>query len=328
MLDPKLLDQIIDVAAKAAYKSSLLKGKGDKNAADQAAVDAMRTELNNMNIYGKVVIGEGEMDEAPMLYIGEILGKTKEPKIDIAVDPLDGTKLAANNQPNAISVISISEEGQLLQAPDTYMDKISVGPNLPENIVDLDEDIKKNIENLAKAKNKNVKDICICMLDRDRHKHFIDGAKSLGSKLKLISDGDVAGSIFSALKNSEVDMYVGIGGAPEGVLAASAIKCLGGQFQARLKIEDDDEVTRAKKLGITDFKKKYFLNDIVKGDVIFCSSGVTDGELVSGIKIDDNKYHSETFALHYSQKFFKKVKKLTIYEQSLCSRKRVGIKRF
>jgi fructose-1,6-bisphosphatase II / sedoheptulose-1,7-bisphosphatase len=309
MLDPKLLDQIIDVAAKAAYKSSLLKGKGDKNAADQAAVDAMRTELNNMNIYGKVVIGEGEMDEAPMLYIGEILGKTKEPKIDIAVDPLDGTKLAANNQPNAISVISISEEGQLLQAPDTYMDKISVGPNLPENIVDLDEDIKKNIENLAKAKNKNVKDIRICMLDRDRHKHFIDGAKSLGSKLKLISDGDVAGSIFSALKNSDVDMYVGIGGAPEGVLAASAIKCLGGQFQARLKIEDDDEVTRAKKLGITDFKKKYFLNDIVKGDVIFCSSGVTDGELVSGIKIDDNKYHSETFALHYSQKFFKKVKK-------------------
>jgi len=309
MLDPKLLDQIIDVAAKAAYKSSLLKGKGDKNAADQAAVDAMRTELNNMNIYGKVVIGEGEMDEAPMLYIGEILGKTKEPKIDIAVDPLDGTKLAANNQPNAISVISISEEGQLLQAPDTYMDKISVGPNLPENIVDLDEDIKKNIENLAKAKNKNVKDICICMLDRDRHKHFIDGAKSLGSKLKLISDGDVAGSIFSALKNSDVDMYVGIGGAPEGVLAASAIKCLGGQFQARLKIEDDDEVTRAKKLGITDFKKKYFLNDIVKGDVIFCSSGVTDGELISGIKIDDNKYHSETFALHYSQKFFKKKKK-------------------
>ena len=309
MLDPKLLDQIIDVAAKAAYKSSLLKGKGDKNAADQAAVDAMRTELNNMNIYGKVVIGEGEMDEAPMLYIGEILGKTKEPKIDIAVDPLDGTKLAANNQPNAISVISISEEGQLLQAPDTYMDKISVGPNLPDNIVDLDEDIKKNIENLAKAKNKNVKDICICMLDRDRHKHFIDGAKSLGSKLKLISDGDVAGSIFSALKNSDVDMYVGIGGAPEGVLAASAIKCLGGQFQARLKIEDNDEVIRAKKLGITDFKKKYFLNDIVKGDVIFCSSGVTDGELISGIKIDDNKYHSETIALHYSQKFFKKVKK-------------------
>ena len=306
MLDPKLLDQIIDVAAKAAYKSSLLKGKGDKNAADQAAVDAMRTELNNMNICGKVVIGEGEMDEAPMLYIGEILGKTKDPKIDIAVDPLDGTKLAANNQPNAISVISISEEGQLLQAPDTYMDKISVGPNLPNNIVDLDEDIKKNIENLAKAKNKNVKDICICILDRDRHKHFIDGAKSLGSKLKLISDGDVAGSIFSALKNSEVDMYVGIGGAPEGVLAASAIKCLGGQFQARLKIENDDEVTRAKKLGITDFKKKYFLNDIVKGDVIFCSSGVTDGELVSGIKIDDYKYHSETFALHYSQKFLKK----------------------
>ena len=308
-IDPKFLKLFVKATEKAAIGASKFIGKKDKIGADKGAVDPMRRELNKINMEGTIVIGEGEMDEAPMLYIGEILGKTKEPKIDIAVDPLDGTKLAANNQPNAISVISISEEGQLLQAPDTYMDKISVGPNLPDNIVDLDEDIKKNIENLAKAKNKNVKDICICMLERDRHKHYIDGAKSLGSKLKLISDGDVAGSIFSALKNSEVDMYVGIGGAPEGVLAASAIKCLGGQFQARLKIEDDDEVTRAKKLGITDFKKKYFLNDIVKGDVIFCSSGVTDGELVSGIKIYDYKYHSETFALHYSQKFFKKVKK-------------------
>jgi fructose-1,6-bisphosphatase II / sedoheptulose-1,7-bisphosphatase len=308
MLDPSLLDQIINVAAKAAYKSSLLKGMGDKNAADQAAVDAMRNELNNMNIKGKVVIGEGEMDEAPMLYIGEILGKSEAPKIDIAVDPLDGTKLAANNQPNAISVISISEEGMLLQAPDTYMDKISVGPGLPNNIVDLDEDIKINIKNLAKVKNKDVKDICVCMLDRDRHQHFMDGAKSLGSKLKLISDGDVAGSIFSALDNSGVDMYIGIGGAPEGVLAASAIKCLGGQFQARLKIEDADEINRAKKLGISDFNKKYNLEDIVKGDVIFCSSGVTDGELVSGIKINNNQFEAETFALHYSQKFFKRVK--------------------
>ena len=309
MLDPKLLDQIIDVAAISAYKSSLLKGKGDKNAADQAAVDAMRTQLNSMSISGKVVIGEGEMDEAPMLYIGETLGKSDQPKIDIAVDPLDGTKLAANNQPNAISVISISEEGMLLQAPDTYMDKISVGPNLPENIVDLDEDVKKNIKNLARAKKINIEDICICLLNRERHKHFIEDIKSLGAKLKLISDGDVAGSIFSALETSNVDMYLGIGGAPEGVLAASAIKCLGGQFQARLKIQDDDEIKRATNLGITDFDKKYYLNDLVKGDVIFCSSGVTDGELVSGVKIKDKEYETETFALHYSQKFFKKVKK-------------------
>ncbi len=309
MLDPKLLDQIIDVAAISAYKSSLLKGKGDKNAADQAAVDAMRTQLNSMSISGKVVIGEGEMDEAPMLYIGETLGKSDRPKIDIAVDPLDGTKLAANNQPNAISVISISEEGMLLQAPDTYMDKISVGHGLPENIVDLDEDVKNNIKNLAKAKNKNIDDICICLLDRERHEHFIDDIKSLGAKLKLISDGDVAGSIFSALETSNVDMYLGIGGAPEGVLAASAIKCLGGQFQARLKIKDDDEIKRATNLGIKDFDKKYYLNDLVKGDVIFCSSGVTDGELVSGVKIKDKEYETETFALHYSQKFFKKVKK-------------------
>ena len=309
MLEPKLLDQIIDVAAVAAYKSSLLKGKGDKNAADQAAVDAMRQKLNELNICGKVVIGEGEMDEAPMLYIGEILGKSKNPRIDIAVDPLDGTKLAANNQPNAISVISISEEGMLLQAPDTYMDKISVGHGLPENIVDLDENVKSNIKNLARAKNKSVDEICICLLDRERHKHFIEDIKSLGAKLKLISDGDVAGSIFSALETSDVDMYLGIGGAPEGVLAASAIKCLGGQFQARLKIQDDDEIKRATNLGIKDFEKKYYLNDLIKGDVIFCSSGVTNGELVSGVKIKDKEYEIETFALHYSQKFFKKVKK-------------------
>ena len=309
MLEPNLLDQIIDVAAVAAYKSSLLKGKGDKNAADQAAVDAMRQKLNELNICGKVVIGEGEMDEAPMLYIGEILGKSKNPRIDIAVDPLDGTKLAANNQPNAISVISISEEGMLLQAPDTYMDKISVGHGLPENIVDLDEDVKNNIKNLAKAKNKSVDEICICLLDRERHKHFIEDIKSLGAKLKLISDGDVAGSIFSALETSDVDMYLGIGGAPEGVLAASAIKCLGGQFQARLKIQDDDEIKRATNLGIKDFEKKYYLNDLVKGDVIFCSSGVTDGDLVSGVKLRNKEYETETFALHYSQKFFKKVKK-------------------
>ena len=309
MLEPNLLDQIIDVAAVAAYKSSLLKGKGDKNAADQAAVDAMRQKLNELNICGKVVIGEGEMDEAPMLYIGEILGKSKNPRIDIAVDPLDGTKLAANNQPNAISVISISEEGMLLQAPDTYMDKISVGRGLPENIVDLDEDVKSNIKNLARAKNKSVDEICICLLDRERHKHFIEDIKSLGAKLKLISDGDVAGSIFSALETSDVDMYLGIGGAPEGVLAASAIKCLGGQFQARLKIQDDDEIKRATNLGIKDFEKKYYLNDLVKGDVIFCSSGVTDGDLVSGVKLRNKEYETETFALHYSQKFFKKVKR-------------------
>ena len=309
MLEPKLLDQIIDVAAVAAYKSSLLKGKGDKNAADQAAVDAMRQKLNELNICGKVVIGEGEMDEAPMLYIGEILGKSKNPRIDIAVDPLDGTKLAANNQPNAISVISISEEGMLLQAPDTYMDKISVGRGLPENIVDLDEDLKSNIKNLARAKNKSVDEICICLLDRERHEHFIEDIKSLGAKLKLISDGDVAGSIFSALETSDVDMYLGIGGAPEGVLAASAIKCLGGQFQARLKIQDDDEIKRATNLGIKDFEKKYYLNDLVKGDVIFCSSGVTDGDLVSGVKLRNKEYETETFALHYSQKFYKKVKK-------------------
>ena len=306
MLDPKLLEQIIDVAAIAAYKSSLLKGKGDKNAADQAAVDAMRHKLNDLNICGKVVIGEGEMDKAPMLYIGEVLGKSKKPRIDIAVDPLDGTKLAANNQPNAISVISISEEGMLLQAPDTYMDKISVGSNLPENIVDLDEDVKNNIKNLARAKKKNIEDICVCLLNRERHKHFIEDIKSLGAKLKLISDGDVAGSIFSALETSDVDMYLGIGGAPEGVVVAAALSCYGGQIQGRLVLDEEERV-RAKKLGITDYNKKYNIEDMVKGDVIFCATGVTNGDLAKGVKDLGNEYEVNSLVLHKSQKTIKSI---------------------
>ncbi len=309
MLNSKYLSCMIDVVSKAAYASSLQKGKGNKNLADQFAVDAMRKELNNIDMCGKVVIGEGEMDEAPMLYIGEILGKSKNPKIDIAVDPLDGTKLAANNEPNAISVIAIAEEGNLLQAPDTYMEKISIGSNLPENIVDLDEDIKINLKNLAKAKSRSIKDITVCLLDRPRHHHFMEGIRACGSKMKLISDGDVAGSIYSAMDDSDVDMYVGIGGAPEGVLAAAAIKCLGGQFQARLKIETAEEVTRAQKLGIKNFNKKYILSDIVKDDVIFCAAGVTDGDLLKGIEILNKSYKAQILALHSSSNFNKKITK-------------------
>ena len=285
MLDPKLLEQFSIVAARAAYSSSLLKGKNDKIAADQAAVDSMRNYLNKIDMNGKIVIGEGEMDEAPMLYIGEILGTGKGEPLDIAVDPLDGTTLTAKNLPDAISVIAVSEKGNLLQAPDTYMEKIAIGPGYPENIIDLDSSIEDNLKNIAEFKSVKVSDLTVCLLERDRHKKIIQSLKKMSAKIKFISDGDVLGAIYTCMDNFKVDVYVGIGGAPEGVVAAAAIKCFGGQFQGRLVISDNDEKLRATKLGITDMKKKYYLNDIIKGDVIFCAAGVTDGEMLKGIRV-------------------------------------------
>ena len=256
MLDPKLLEQFSIVAARAAYSSSLLKGKNDKIAADQAAVDSMRNYLNKIDMNGKIVIGEGEMDEAPMLYIGEILGTGKGEPLDIAVDPLDGTTLTAKNLPDAISVIAVSEKGNLLQAPDTYMEKIAIGPGYPENIIDLDNSIEDNLKNIAEFKSVKVSDLTVCLLERDRHKKIIQSLKRISAKIKFISDGDVLGAIYTCMDDFKVDMYVGIGGAPEGVLAAAAIKCFGGQFQGRLVISNNDEKLRATKLGITDMKKK------------------------------------------------------------------------
>ena len=286
MLDPKLLEKFSIVAARAAYSSSLLKGKNDKIAADQAAVDSMRNYLNKIDMNGKIVIGEGEMDEAPMLYIGEILGTGKGEPLDIAVDPLDGTTLTAKNLPDAISVIAVSEKGNLLQAPDTYMEKIAIGPGYPENIIDLDNSIEDNLKNIAEFKSVKVSDLTVCLLERDRHKKIIQSLKRISAKIKFISDGDVLGAIYTCMDDFKVDMYVGIGGAPEGVLAAAAIKCFGGQFQGRLVISNNDEKLRATKLGITDMKKKYYLNDIIKGDVIFCAAGVTDGEMLKGIRVE------------------------------------------
>ena len=306
MLDTKLLNDFSLVAARAAYASSLLKGKGDKIAADQAAVDSMRNDLNKISMNGKIVIGEGEMDEAPMLYIGEKLGTGDGEELDIAVDPLDGTTLTAKNLPNAISVIAVSEKGNLLQAPDTYMEKIAIGPGYPENIIDLDFTVEKNIKNIAEFKSVKTSDLTVCLLERDRHKKIVQSLKKLSTNIKFISDGDVVGAIYSCLDEFNVDMYIGIGGAPEGVLAAAAIKCFDGQFQGRLVISNNDEKLRATKLGISDFSKKYYLNDMVKGDVIFCAAGVTDGELLKGIEISKNFFTSERLSLHSKEKIIKK----------------------
>jgi fructose-1,6-bisphosphatase II / sedoheptulose-1,7-bisphosphatase len=306
VLDTKLLNDFSLVAARAAYASSLLKGKGDKIAADQAAVDSMRNDLNKISMNGKIVIGEGEMDEAPMLYIGEKLGTGDGEELDIAVDPLDGTTLTAKNLPNAISVIAVSEKGNLLQAPDTYMEKIAIGPGYPENIIDLDFTVEKNIKNIAEFKSVKTSDLTVCLLERDRHKKIVQSLKKLSTNIKFISDGDVVGAIYSCLDEFNVDMYIGIGGAPEGVLAAAAIKCFDGQFQGRLVISNNDEKLRATKLGISDFSKKYYLNDMVKGDVIFCAAGVTDGELLKGIEISKNFFTSEILSLHSKEKIIKK----------------------
>ena len=305
MLDPKLLHKFSIVAARAAYSSSLLKGKNDKIAADQAAVDSMRNYLNKIEMNGKIVIGEGEMDEAPMLYIGEKLGTGDGEPLDIAVDPLDGTTLTAKNLPNAISVIAVSEKGNLLQAPDTYMEKIAIGPGFPENIVDLDNTVEKNLKNIAEFKSVKISDLTVCLLERDRHIKIINSLNKLSVNIKFISDGDVLGAIYTCINNFKVDMYVGTGGAPEGVLAAAAIKVFGGQFQGRLVISNNDEKLRATKLGISDMQRKYYLNDLVKGDVIFCAAGVTDGEILKGIRVEDSNFLSDLLVLHSDQKIIK-----------------------
>ena len=305
------LDQFIKVAERAAYGASKFRGKNDKIAADQAAVDEMRTEINKSNIKGRVVIGEGEMDEAPMLFIGENVGTGIGEEIDIAVDPLEGTNFTAKNLPNAISVLAITKKGGLLSAPDTYMEKIAVGPDLPNNLLDLDNSVEKNIKLLAEAKNTQPDKLTACVLKRSRHDKIIQSLKKLNVKINYIQDGDVTGVISVADNNSNTDIYLGVGGGPEGVLAAAALDCLGGQMQTRLVLSDDAEVKRAKKLGITDLKRKYNISDMVKGDVIFCATGVTDGDMLKGINlINDNEFEATTFALHKSQKISKIVKNI------------------
>ena len=306
-INPKLLKQFIRVSERAAFGASKYRGKNDKIAADQAAVDEMRSEFNKIEMKGRVVIGEGEMDEAPMLFIGEKIGTNTGEELDIAVDPLEGTNFAAKNLPNAISVLCVTKKDGLFSAPDTYMQKIAVGPGLPKNIIDLDNTVEKNIKSLAEAKNSKPENITACILKRPRHDKIIESLNDLNVKINFIQDGDVTGVIAVADKSSPIDIYLGIGGAPEGVLAAAALDCLGGQMQTRLVFNDKEEINRAKKLGITDLNKKYNIEDMIKGDVIFCATGVTDGDMLKGIKHKEDSFEATSFILHKSQNISNKV---------------------
>ena len=296
-IDKKFLDLFIKVTEKAAIGASKFIGKKDKIAADKGAVDPMRRELNKINMEGTVVIGEGEMDEAPMLYIGEKVGTKKGQDLDIAVDPLEGTNFVAKNLPNAFSVLAVAEKGNLFFAPDTYMEKIAIGPDLPEKIVDLDYSVEENILSLAKAKKTTPNKLTVCVLDRPRHNKIVTSLKKMKVNLKLITDGDISGVIYVVDNKSPVDMYLGIGGGPEGVLAAAALSCYGGQIQTRLVL-DEKEALRAKKMGIIDLKKKYNLEDMIKGDVMFCATGITQGDLTDGIKEYENYFEATTIVLH------------------------------
>ena len=310
-IDKKYLDFFHKVAVKAAYASYHLVGKKDKIAADKAAVDAMRNELNRIDMTGEIVIGEGELDEAPMLYIGEILGTKNGPELDIAVDPLEGTNFAANNLPGALSVIAVAEKSNLFNAPETYMEKIATS-KIEKGVVDLDYPVKKNIFNLCEFKNKSPSQLRVCIMDRPRHKQIIDELNSLNVKIKLITDGDVSGALLVSDDIYNIDIFLGIGGGPEGVLAASALDALGCHFQGRFLFNREEDKLRAKKMGIFDLNKKYELNEIVSGDSIFCATGITQGDIVKGINILDDEFYSETYVTHKSSGIseIKKIKQI------------------
>lgn len=284
ILDRNLALEVVRVTEAAALSASKWMGRGDEKAADQAAVDSMRIALNGMDIEGTVVIGEGERDEAPMLYIGEKVGTGKGPKIDIALDPLEGTTICATGGPNALAVIAMAVDGGFLNAPDVYMDKIAVGPGLEKDIVNIDDSPHSNLTNLAKAKKLDISDLVVCILDRPRHEELIAKTREAGARIMLITDGDVAGVIATASKDTGVDMYVGSGGAPEGVLAASALRCIGGQMWGRLTFRNNDEKGRADRLGISDYNKIYSLNELAHGEVMFAATGVTDGSMLRGVR--------------------------------------------
>ena len=313
-LDKKFIDQFVNVTVKAASAASYLVGKKDKNAADQAAVDSMRSELNKIDMTGEVVIGEGSLDEAPMLYTGEILGKKVDPKLDIAVDPVEGTNFVANNLPGGIAVLAVAEKNNLFNAPETYMNKIATG-KIDEGLIDLDFTIEKNIKNLSDFKNKDISSLTACILDRPRHKKIIDQLKDLNVKIKLITDGDVLGALFVTDPKYNVDIFLGIGGGPEGVLAASALDTYDCHFQGRFIFDNDSDIKEAKKMGITDLNKKYKLNEIIKGDSIFCATGITNSEILKGIDINENKYSSETLVTHKNSNYKEIIKKVNLINE-------------
>lgn len=283
-LDRNLALEVVRVTEAAALAASNWMGKGDEKSADQAAVDAMRLALNGLDIDGTVVIGEGERDEAPMLYIGEKVGTGKGPKIDIALDPLEGTTICATGGTNALAVVAMAVDGGFLNAPDVYMEKISVGPNLPNDVISLESEPKNNLKNLAKAKNVHISDLVVCILNRPRHEELIAKTRETGAKIMLISDGDVAGVIATASKDTGVDIYMGSGGAPEGVLAAAALRCIGGQMSGKLIFRNQDEKNRARRIGISDLNKIYSLTELAHGEVMFAATGVTDGSMLQGVR--------------------------------------------
>ena len=295
--DRNLALEAVRVTEAAALSASSWIGLGDEKKADAAAVKAMRESLNSLDINGEVVIGEGERDKAPMLYIGEKVGTGQGPKVDIALDPLEGTTICATGGNNALTVIAFSENGGFLNAPDVYMDKIAIGGNLPKDIIDLDEEPDINIKNLAKASGKEVNDIVVCILDRQRHEELILKCRKTGARIMLISDGDVSGIIATANPDSGVDMYMGIGGAPEGVLAAATLRCIGGQMQARLRFYNENEKLRARNLGIEDLNRKYLLNDLASENSMFAATGVTDGSMLKGVKVIGKKAITESIVM-------------------------------
>ena len=306
-IDIKFIEKFSNITSRAALAASYLVGKKDKIAADQAAVDSMRSELNKIDMNGQVVIGEGSLDEAPLLYTGEFLGTKNGPDFDIAVDPVEGTNFVANNLPGGIAVLAIGEKGNLFNAPETYMNKIATG-KIDKGLIDLDFPLEKNIKNLSEFKNKDVSSLTVCILDRPRHKMIIDKLKDLKVNLKLITDGDVLGALYVSDPKYNIDMFLGIGGGPEGVLAACALDAYDCHFQGRFIFDNDNDINEAKSMGITDLSKKYELNEIVKGDSLFCASGITGSEVLKGIKIDGNKYISETLVTHKKSNFKKVIK--------------------
>ena len=308
MIDTKFVNYFVKTTEKGAFGASIYSGKNDKIAADQSAVDEMRKELNKIQMKGKIVIGEGELDEAPMLYINEIVGTGTGEEFDIAVDPLEGTNFVAKNLPNALSVMAVARKGNLLHAPDVYMEKIAIGANLPKGLVDLDFDIKKNITLLADAKKVVPEQLTACVLDRPRHNSIVSSLKDMGVKINFINDGDVSGVISVGYPEKKIDIYLGIGGGPEGVLAAAALKCMGCQMQTRLNFQNHSEEVRARDLGIKNLDQKYYIEDMVKGDVIFCATGVTDGDFVKGIKDLGKSFLAETLALHSGSNLNKIIK--------------------
>ncbi|WP_295896238.1 class II fructose-bisphosphatase [uncultured Bartonella sp.] len=290
--------ELVRVTERAAVAAARIRGRGDEKAADQAAVDAMRKELNRLPIDGTVVIGEGERDEAPMLYIGEKVGTKEGPAVDIALDPLEGTTICAKNLPNSLAVIAMAEKGNLLYAPDVYMEKIAIGPGYPKGLVDIDASPVDNINALAKAKGVKPNMITACIMDRPRHAKLIEAVRTTGASIRLIGDGDVAGIIHTTDPDETgIDIYMGIGGAPEGVLAAAALRCIGGQMQGRLQLNTEDKIARAAKMGVTDPNKVYSMEEMAKGDVLFAATGVTDGNLLSGVKFAKNYIQTDTVVM-------------------------------